>query len=50
MGRPVVPPYEIVAHLLGKLFHKLPSEILREPADEMILAWTLEQDLTPKER
>jgi hypothetical protein len=50
LGQSVTPDLQIVAFLLAKTFHRWPWEIDTEPADQVIQAWQLLNDLEPKER
>jgi hypothetical protein len=50
IGQPVVPPPEIIFHLLGAKFGMWPDEVASLPVEQVIQAWQLHAEMQPKER
>lgn len=49
LGQAVVPPAEVIFHILGEKFGKFPWEVEEAPLEYVLRAWALHAELQPKE-
>lgn len=50
IGQAIIPPPEIIFHLLGKEFGMWPDEVASLPVEQVIKAWQIHAEMQPKER
>ena len=48
LGQAIVPPPEIIFHILGQKFGMWPSQVASLPIEEVIQAWELHAEMQPK--
>lgn len=49
LGQAIVPPAEIIFHILAKEFGKFPWEVEEAPLHFVLKAWALHTEMQPKE-
>ena len=47
-GQAIVPPPEIIFHILGQKFGMWPDQVASLPIEEVLAAWTLHAEMQPK--
>jgi hypothetical protein len=47
-GQSIVPPPEIIFHILAAKFGMWPEQVASLPLDEVLLAWTIHAEMQPK--
>ena len=47
-GQSIVPPAEIIFHILAQKFGMWPEQVASLPIEEVLLAWMIHAELQPK--
>lgn len=50
IGQSIAPPPQIIFQILGEKFGMWPDEVASLPVDQVLRAWQIHAEMTPKER